>query len=240
MAYNSVYIKYYDIFEHPSYGYGFGFCEIDWEWIEYYDYATIILFIIVPSFLMVYIHTKIIIRVKNPEKILRESCSLRSYVVRLRVKHKKAQKSNEKLQKSKSLMVFNENNVDVKIVKNSHSVTNGLLCNLADETKVKYSTEVRVLPKTKNHLKKCIRLLILISFCFVLNNLQTAVSFFYDYFSSGAPETVRILVIQISQVLYYFNSAINCFLYALYSKKFCQCAKAKFPFYAKLLNKLKF
>jgi hypothetical protein len=50
---------------------------------------------------------------------------------------------------------------------------------------------------------------------------------------------ISIIVIIISQILYFSNSALNFFLNSLYSKKFFECAKEKFPFVAKIITKFK-
>jgi hypothetical protein len=191
---------------------------------------------------MVYIHTRIIIRVKRPDKILRENYSVKNYIVWAK---KKKVCSTEKIKRSKSLLIFNHyKNIDCilgkKLYRKTHSLTTGLV-DPSDEQIIneeqKFSTEIRILPKTNNRLRKIIRLLILISFCFVFNSLQFVITVLYVKLSGGI---ISPFVIIISQVLYFSNSALNCFLYALYSKKFCQCAKKKFPLYAKLLDKLKF
>ena len=243
MVYNLVYIVYYDIYKHPDGVYGHGFCEVDWSWYEYYEYTNICLFFIIPSVLMVYIYTRIILRVKRPDKILRENYSLKNYVVPAK---KKKVSSTDRIKRSKSLLVFNHYNIDCilgkKLYRKTHSLTLGLVENnpTDDQTlneEQKFSTEVRILPKTKNRLRKIIRLLILIAFCFVFNSLQFVTTVLLVKLSGGY---VSILLVVISQLLYFSNSALNCFLYALYSKKFCQCAKKKFPLYAKLLDKLKF
>jgi hypothetical protein len=195
---------------------------------------------------MVYIHTRIIIRVKRPDKILRENYSVKNCVVSVK---KKKVIPIDRIKRSKSLLIFNHyKNIDCilgkKLNRKTHSLTTGLVENNPldqsdDQTlneEQKFPTEIRILPKTKNRLRKIIRLLILISFCFVFNSLQFVITVLYAKLSGGH---ISIFVIIISQILYFSNSALNCFLYALYSKKFCQCAKKKFPLYAKLLNKLK-
>jgi hypothetical protein len=195
---------------------------------------------------MVYIHTRIIIRVKRPDKILRENYSVKNCVVSVK---KKKVIPTERIKRSKSLLIFNHyENIDCilgrKLNRKTQSLTTGLVENIPldpfDEQTLneeqKFPTEIRILPKTKNRLRKIIRLLILISFCFVFNSLQFVITFLYAKLGGGH---VSIFAIIISQIFYLSNSALNCFLYALYSKKFYQSAKEKFPFLPKIIAKFK-
>lgn len=200
IVYNSVYVVYYDIHQHPVLGYGYGFCDVDWSWYEYYEYTNICLFFIIPSILMVYIHTRIILRVKRPDKILRENYSVKNCVVSVK---KKKVIPTDRIKRSKSLLIFNHyKNIDCilgkKLNRKTHSLTTGLVENnpldQSDDQTLnedqKFPTEIRILPKTKNRLRKIIRLLILISFCFVFNSLQFVITVLYAKLSSGDRKSV--------------------------------------------------
>ena len=195
---------------HASRGYGFGFCHFYWKWYKYYDYANMCIFIIIPLILIIYIHTRIILRVKRPEKILRENYSHHNFEAKL------------------------------VVVKNFKEKFYNLVSNDDHLIKIKSVVFVKIPLNKKNPRKKTVTLLILIVFCFILNNLQYVVNFIDGKLSHSHISTGKIMSIIISQILYFSNSSLNCFLYAFYSKKFCQCAKIKFPYLAKMIDKIKF
>jgi hypothetical protein len=142
---------------------------------------------------MVYIHTRIILRVKKPDKILRVNYSRRFFKVKIR-------KNN-----------FLENFFNIFLL-------------------------VKMTQKKKNPRRKTVILLILISLCFIFNNFQYLVRIINFKLNDSSLSIVRTLLVIISQILSFSNSSLNFFLYALYSKHFCKCAKEKFPFSAKIIT----
>ena len=253
LVYNIFYALYMEIFQKPG-ARGYGFCILywrqQWSWYLYYESASVVLFFIIPPILMLYFHAKIITRISKRDRILHDKiykkakCAFKCHFKGMI----KSDSISNKLKKSKSLMniAHLKEAMLIRVTpKKSYSFSSGISSSSnssvsvksAVESKCTYAPHLKVITKTKNHKTKIIKLLVIIVFCFVFNSFQFTAISLYSMLSSWSQ--FKPYLVAISQIFYFSNSAINCFLYALYSKKFCQCAKHEFPTYAKIMDKIR-